>query len=148
MSNTLSKQERDDMLVGILETVNTIALVGASPKPERPSHMVMKFLQEKGYTVIPVNPGQAGDQLLGETVYASLADIPGKFDMVDIFRPSDAAGDVVREAIALAPAKGIDVVWMQLGVTNDAAKAEAEAAGLVVVQDRCPKIEFNRLMAD
>lgn len=148
MSNTLSKQERDDMLVGILETVKTIALVGASPKPERPSHMVMKFLQEKGYTVIPVNPGQAGDQLLGETVYASLADIPGTFDMVDIFRPSDAAGDVVREAIALAPTKGIDVVWMQIGVTNDAAKAEAEAAGLVVVQDRCPKIEFNRLMAD
>lgn len=148
MSNTLSKQERDDLIVGILETVNTIALVGASPKPERPSHMVMKFLQEKGYTVIPVNPGQAGEQLLGETVYASLAEIPGTFDMVDIFRPSEAAGDVVREAIALAPAKGIDVVWMQLGITNDAAKAEAEAAGLVVVQDRCPKIEFNRLMAD
>lgn len=148
MSKAPSKQERDDMFVGILETVNTIALVGASPKPERPSHMVMKFLQEKGYTVIPVNPGQAGDKILGQTVYASLADIPGTFDMVDIFRPSDAAGDVVREAIALTPAKGIDVVWMQLGVTNDAAKTEAEAAGLVVVQNHCPKIEFNRLMSD
>ena len=145
MSKNVSKQERDDLLVGILETVNTIALVGASPKPDRPSHQVMKFLLDQGYTIIPVNPGQAGDDILGQTVYASLGDIPGNFDMVDIFRPSDAAGDVVRDAVNLAQAKGIDVVWMQIGVTNDKAKAEAEDAGLVVIQDRCPKKEIERL---
>jgi len=144
MSST-NKQERDDLIVGILETVNTIALVGASPKQERPSHQVMQFLQDKGYRVIPVNPGQVGKEILGQTVYASLDDIPGNFDMVDIFRPSDAALDVVRNAIRLAEAKGIDVVWMQIGVTNDKAKAEAEEAGLVVIQDRCPKKEIERL---
>lgn len=145
MSKKVSKEERDDLLVGILETVNTIALVGASSKAERPSHQVMKFLLEQRYQVIPVNPGQAGEEILGQTVYASLGDIPGDFDMVDIFRPSDSAGDVVREAIRLAPDKGIDVVWMQIGVTNDKAKLEAEAEGLVVVQDRCPKKEIERL---
>lgn len=145
MSKKVSKEERDDLLVGILETVGAIALVGASPKAERPSHQVMKFLLEQRYTVIPVNPGQAGDEILGQTVYASLDDIPGKFDMVDIFRPSDAAGDVVRDAVRLAADKGIDVVWMQIGVTNDKAKAEAEEAGLVVIQDRCPKKEIERL---
>jgi len=148
MSKSASNQDRDDLIVGILETVNTIALVGASAKPERPSHQVMQFLQDKGYRVIPVNPGQADGTLLGETVYASLADIPDTFDMVDIFRPSEPAGDVVREAIALAPDKGIDVVWMQLGVTNDKAKQEAEEAGLVVIQNRCPKQDFQRLFND
>ena len=141
----VSKQERDDLLVGILETVNTIALVGASAKPDRPSYQVMKFLIDQGYHVIPVNPGQAGEALLGQTVYASLDDIPGTFDMVDIFRPSDAALDVVRDAVRLAQDKGIDVVWMQIGVTNDTAKTEAEEAGLVVIQDRCPKKEIERL---
>lgn len=142
---SISKQERDDLLVGIFETVNTIALVGASPKSERPSHQVMKFLLEQGYHVFPVNPGQAGDKILDQTVYASLDDIPGSFDMVDIFRPSAAAGDVVRDAIRLAPDKGIDVVWMQIGITNEPAKLEAEQAGLVVIQDRCPKQEIERL---
>lgn len=141
----MNKQERDDLLVGILETVNTIALVGASPKPERPSHQVMKFLLDQGYQVIPVNPGQAGEEILGQTVYASLDDIPGTFDMVDIFRPSDAALDVVRDAVRVAQDKGVDVIWMQIGVTNDKAKAEAEEAGLVVIQDRCPKKEIERL---
>ena len=141
----MSKQERDDLIVGILETVNTIALVGASPKPDRPSHQVMKFLQDQRYRVIPVNPGQSGEKILGETVYASLDDIPDNFDMVDIFRPSDAAGDVVRDAVRLAQTKGIDVVWMQIGVTNDKAKTDAEDAGLVVIQDRCPKKEIERL---
>lgn len=141
----MSKSDTDDLIVGILETVRTIALVGASPKPERPSHDVMKFLLEQGYTVIPVNPGQADGKILDQTVYASLADIPGNYDMVDIFRASDAAGEVTREAIRLAPDKGIDVVWMQIGVTNDKAKQEAEAAGLVVVQNRCPKQEMKRL---
>ena len=141
----MSKSEKDDLIVGILETVKTIALVGASPKPERPSHDVMKFLLTQGYTVIPVNPGQAGGEILGQKVYAALADIPGSFDMVDIFRASDAALDVTREAIRLAPDKGIDVVWMQIGVMNDKAKQEAEDAGLVVVQNRCPKVEIKRL---
>ena len=141
----MSKSDTDDLIVGILETVRTIALVGASPKPERPSHDVMKFLLDQGYTVIPINPGQAGKEILGQTVYASLADVPGTYDMVDIFRASDAAGETVREAIALAPDKGIDVVWMQIGVTNDKAKQEAEQAGLVVVQNRCPKKEMKRL---
>lgn len=141
----MSKSDTDDLIVGILETVRTIALVGASPKPERPSYDVMKFLLEQGYTVIPVNPGQADGKILDQTVYASLADIPGNYDMVDIFRASDAAGEVTREAIRLAPDKGIDVVWMQIGVTNDKAKQEAETAGLVVVQNRCPKQEMKRL---
>ena len=141
----MSKSDTDDLIVGILETVKTIALVGASPKPERPSHDVMKFLLDQGFTVIPINPGQAGKEILGQTVYASLADVPGTYDMVDIFRASEAAGETVREAIALAPDKGIDVVWMQIGVTNDKAKQEAEQAGLVVVQNRCPKKEMKRL---
>lgn len=148
MTKKVSKQDRDDLIVGILETVNTIALVGASAKAERPSHIVMAFLLDKGYTVIPVNPGQAGTEILGQTVYASLDDIPGKFDMVDIFRPSAEAGDVVDAAVRLCQDKGTDVVWMQIGVTNDAAKARAEAEGLVVVQNRCPKQDFERLFAD
>lgn len=141
----MNKQERDDLLVGILETVSTIALVGASPKPERPSYQVMKFLLEQRYKVIPVNPGLAGEEILGETVYGSLGDIADTFDMVDIFRASDAAGDITREAIHLAQDKGIDVVWMQIGVKNDKARIEAEEAGLVVIQDRCPKKEIERL---
>lgn len=148
MSQKVSKQERDDMIVGILETVNTIALVGASAKADRPSHQVMAFLIDKGYTVIPVNPGQAGTEILGQTVYASLDDIPGTFDMVDIFRPSTEAAQVVDDAVRLSGAKGTDVVWMQIGITNDAAKARAEAEGLVVVQNRCPKQDFERLFAD
>lgn len=141
----MNKQERDDLLVGILETVTTIALVGASSKPERPSYQVMKFLLEQRYKVIPVNPGLVGEEILGEKVYASLNDIPDNFDMVDIFRPSDAAGDITREAIHLAQDKGIDVVWMQIGVKNDKARIEAEEDGLVVIQDRCPKKEIERL---
>lgn len=135
----------DDLITGIVETVRTIALVGASNKPERPSYQVMKFMQNEGFKVIPINPGQAGGEILGETVYASLADAPGPYDMVDIFRASDAAGDVTREAIRLSDDKGITVVWMQIGVQNDKAKAEAEEAGLVVVQNRCPKKEIERL---
>ncbi len=142
-----SENDFDDLLVGILESVNTIALVGASPKSERPSNIVMAYLLAHGYTVVPVNPGYGGREILGQTVYASLDDVPAPIDMVDIFRPSEAAGDVVRKAIALAADKGIEVVWMQEGVTHDTAKAEAEAAGLVVIQDRCPKKEHARLLA-
>ena len=135
-------------LLAILRDTRTIAMVGASPKWNRPSYFAMKYLQEKGYRVIPVNPGQAGKEILGETVYAALKDIPGKFEMVDIFRNSEAAGPITEEAIALAQEKGIQVIWMQLGVINEEAAEKARAAGLKVVMDRCPKIEFGRLNAE
>lgn len=124
----------------ILTEVKTIAVVGWSPKPDRPSHGVAAFLARRGYRVVPVNPGQAGQQALGETVVASLADA-GPVDMVDIFRRSEEAGAVVDEAIAI----GAKVVWMQLGVVDEAAADRARAAGLRVVMDRCPAIEIPRL---
>lgn len=124
----------------ILTTVRTIALVGWSPKPDRPSHRVAAFLKARGYRVIPVNPGQAGQSALGETVVATLAEA-GPVDMVDIFRRSEEAGAVVDAAIAA----GAGVVWMQLGVIDEAAAARARAAGLQVVMDRCPAIEIPRL---
>ena len=136
------------LLRGILGRVRTIAMVGASPNWNRPSFFAMKYLQEKGYRVIPVNARAAGQEILGEVCYASLADVPGAIDMVDIFRNSEAAGGVVDEAIAVAADKAIKVIWMQLGVRNDAAAARAEAAGLTVVMDRCPKIEYGRLNAE
>ncbi len=123
-------------------------MVGASPKWVRPSNFAMKYLQNKGYRVIPVNPGQAGKEILGEICYTSLAEIPGTIDMVDIFRSSEAAGAITDEAIELAADKQIKVVWMQLGVRNDAAAARAEAAGLTVIMERCPKIEYGRLFGE
>jgi uncharacterized protein len=138
----------DDLLKDILKRVHTIAMVGASPKWVRPSNFAMKYLQGKGYRVIPVNPGQAGKEILGETVYASLGDIPHTIDMVDIFRTSEAAGQIVDEAIGLAEDKGISVIWMQLGVINEDAGKRAEAAGLKVIMDRCPKIEYARLFGE
>ncbi|HET8997802.1 MAG TPA: aminotransferase class I/II-fold pyridoxal phosphate-dependent enzyme, partial [Acetobacteraceae bacterium] len=131
----------DAQLRRILATVRTIAMVGASTNWNRPSYFVMKYLQGKGYRVIPVNPGAAGQELQGEHVYASLRDIPNKIDMVDIFRPSAAVPPIVEDAIAI----GAKIVWMQLGIRNDEAAARAEAAGLEVVMNRCPKIEFGRL---
>src|SRR6476660_9115340 len=125
----------------ILSTVRTIAMVGASSNWNRPSYFVMKYLQGKGYRVIPVNPGTAGQEQLGEKIYARLRDIPDRIDMVDIFRASDQAGPIVEDAIAI----GAQVVWMQLGIRNDEAAARAEAAGIEVVMNRCPKIEFGRL---
>ncbi|MCA8930559.1 MAG: CoA-binding protein, partial [Alphaproteobacteria bacterium] len=122
--------------------------VGLSPKWNRPSNFAAKYLQGKGYRVIPVNPGQAGSEILGETAYASLDEVPGPFEMVDIFRSSEAAGPITDRAIALAADKGIQVVWMQLGVRNDAAAERARAAGLHVVMDRCPKIEYGRLFGE
>ena len=121
--------------------MRTIAIVGASPRPERPSHGVMAYLQRHGYRAIPVNPNAAGTTINGETCYASLADVPEPIDMVDIFRRSEAAGAAVDEAIAV----GAKVVWMQLGVRDDAAAARAEARGLKVVMNRCPAIEIPRL---
>ncbi|SMF43650.1 hypothetical protein SAMN06265365_103321 [Tistlia consotensis] len=138
----------DGYILGILQRTRTIAMVGASPKWNRPSFFAMKYLQEKGYRVIPVNPGVAGQEILGETVYADLASIPGRYEMVDVFRNSAAAGPVADEAIRLKDEKGIRTLWMQLGVRNDEAAARAEAAGLEVVMDRCPKIEFGRLHSE
>ncbi len=126
-------------ILEILGKVRTIALVGASDKPDRPSHHVMQFLQAKGYKVFPVNPGLAGGELLGEKVYASVSDVPGPVDMVDIFRASEAAGPITDEAIA----KGAKVVWMQLGVINPEAAQRALTAGLKVVMDRCPAMELR-----
>ncbi|MFM8678708.1 MAG: CoA-binding protein [Alphaproteobacteria bacterium] len=125
----------------ILRDVRVIAMVGASPNWNRPSYFAMKYLQAKGYRVIPVNPVAAGQEILREKVHASLATIGDKVDMVDIFRNSEAAGPISDEAIAI----GAKVVWMQLGVRNDEAAARAEAAGLRVVMNRCPKIEYGRL---
>ena len=131
----------DDFLRGILTSVRTIAVVGASPRPHRPSHGVMRYLQRRGYRVIPVNPFAAGEAILGERCYPTLADVPAAVDMVDIFRRSEAAGAAVDEAIA----KGARAIWMQLGVIDSAAAARAEANGIKVVMDRCPAIEIPRL---
>jgi len=127
----------------ILRSVHTIALVGASDNLSRPSHVVMRFLQEHGYKVFPVNPSLAGKELLGETVYATLDAIPRDIDMVDVFRNSEAAGKVTDEAIAI----GAKVMWMQLGVQNFDAAERAMEAGLKVVMNRCPKIELSRMHA-
>jgi uncharacterized protein len=135
----------DGHLRKVLGSVRTIAMVGASPDWHKASSFAMKYLQSKGYRVIPVNPRAAGKTILGETCYARLSDIPqkeaGKIDMVDIFRNSEAAGGIADEAVAI----GARIVWMQLGVRNDAAAARAEKAGLTVIMNRCPKIEYGRL---
>ncbi len=138
----------DGQLRGILHSVRTIAMVGVSPRWNRPSFFAMKYLQTKGYRVIPVNPGAAGHALLGETCYAALDQVPGPIDMIDVFRDAKAAGAVIDEAIALRHDKGIQVVWLQLGIRNDAAAARGIAAGLTVIMDRCPKIEYGRLHAE
>ncbi len=134
----------DDYLSDILKSVKTIALTGASPNPARPSNGVMGYLLSRGYKVIPVNPGQAGKQIHGRTVYARLSDIPEPIDMVDVFRASEYLGEVVEEALALDPRP--QVVWSQLGVRDDAAAAKAEEAGIKVVMNRCPAIEYPRLL--
>ncbi|MDO9639755.1 MAG: CoA-binding protein [Pseudotabrizicola sp.] len=133
----------DARLAGILTRCRTIALVGWSPKPDRPSHRVAAFLARQGYRVIPVNPGQAGQIVLGETVRASLSEIEGHVDMVDIFRRSEEAGAVVDEALARFPE--LVCVWMQLGVEDESAAARARAQGVEVVMNRCPAIEIPRL---
>jgi predicted CoA-binding protein len=135
---------RDAYIRDILAHNRTIAMVGASANTSRPSYFAMKYLKQKGFRVIPVNPGQEGKEILGETVYASLAEIEEKIDIVDIFRSSDAALGITREAIAI----GAHVVWMQIGVRNDAAARLAEEAGLQVVMNRCPKIEYGRLSGE
>ena len=138
----------DQYIAGILSGARTIAMVGASAGNSRPSYFAMKYLLGKGYDVIPVNPNLAGKEIQGRPVYASLADVPGPVDIIDIFRATAAAGEVVRQAIALKENLGIKVIWMQLGVRNDAAAAGAEAAGLQVVMNRCTKIEYGRLSGE
>jgi uncharacterized protein len=135
----------DAYIADILRKVKTIALVGASPNPARPSNGVMAYLLARGYHVIPVNPGQAGKQILGQTVYARLADIPEPIDMVDVFRAPEFLQAVVDEAVALTPRP--KVIWGQLEIRDDKAAAVAEAAGIYVVMNRCPAIEYPRLMA-
>ena len=136
----------DTYIRGILNTVKTIAMVGVSANTSRPSYFAFKYLMERGYRMIPVNPGLAGQELLGQKVYAKLADIPLPVDMVDIFRASRYAPDIVREALALEPRP--QVIWMQLGVRNDEAAELAEGNGLKVVMNRCPKIEYGRLSSE
>jgi predicted CoA-binding protein len=135
----------DAELTELLTTARVFAVIGASPKPDRPVYGVMERLLAKGYTVVPVNPGQAGGEILGQKVYASLADVPSPADIVDIFRASDAALGVVIDAIREKDRLGLKAVWMQLGVINHEAARMAGEAGLTVVMDRCPKIELARL---
>jgi predicted CoA-binding protein len=138
----------DDVLRDILKTTRVIAVVGVSPNPVRPSYYVARYLGLKGYTVIPVNPGHAGEEILGRQVHADLASIPkdAHVDMVDIFRRSDAVPGIVEEALRELP--DLRTVWMQIGVRHEDAAARARAAGLRVVQNRCPKIEYQRLFGE
>jgi uncharacterized protein len=133
----------DATICDVLNRVKTIALVGWSPNPARPSHGVAAYLVRRGYRVIPVNPGQAGTQALGEVVRARLSDIDVPVDMVDIFRRSEEAGAVVDDALQAFP--GLTAIWMQLGVQDDAAAARAQAKGVTVIMNRCPAIEIPRL---
>ena len=145
----MNHERYDDAYIAtILNEVKVIAMVGASANTNRPSYFAMKYLLGKGFRVIRVNPGLAGQEILGQKVLASLGEIDGAVDMVDIFRNSEAALGIVREAIALKEKLGLKVIWMQLAVRNDEAAAEAEAAGIKVVMNRCPKIEYGRLSGE
>lgn len=133
-------------IAGILNSVKTIAMVGASANDVRPSYFVLKYLLAKGFSVFPINPGQAGKEILGRMTYARLADIPEPIDMVDIFRAPAAVPGIVDEVLRLDPLP--KVIWMQLGVRHDEAAARAEAAGIKVVMNRCPKIEYGKLSGE
>ena len=134
---------QDSDIRDIFDNVRTIAVVGASSNPDRPSHYVSAFLQSHGFRVVPVNPGLAGQELLGEKVYASLGEIPGKIDMIDVFRTADAVPGIVDEALALDPVP--PVFWMQQGIIDEEAAQTARAKGVTVVMDRCPRVELPRL---
>src|SRR4051812_38535606 len=138
----------DALIARILRSVKTIAMIGASPNEARPSFFAMKYLLDKGFKMIPVNPGQAGKEILGQKVYATVSDLPAPIDMVDIFRNSEAAGPITDEVITNKDRLGVKVLWMQLGVINEDAAKRAEAAGLTVIMNRCPKIEYGRLSGE
>jgi len=138
----------DSLIARILRSVKTIAMVGASPNEMRPSYFAMKYLLDKGFKIVPVNPAVAGKEILGQKAYASVSDLPPPVDMVDIFRNSEAAGPITDEVIANRDRLGVKVLWMQLGVINEEAAKRAEAAGLTVIMNRCPKIEYGRLSGE
>ena len=138
----------DDLIRSVLRSTKTIAMVGASANQVRPSYFAMKYLLDKGFIVIPVNPELEGKQVLGQTAYAALKDVPAPVDMVDIFRSSDAALGVVEEALAEKDRLGLKTIWMQLGVINEEAAAKAREVGLTVIMDRCPKIEYGRFSGE
>jgi len=138
----------DSYIAAILQEAKSFAMVGASANSRRPSYFVLKYLLAKGYRVFPINPGQAGGEILGQKVFARLADLDQPVDVVEVFRNSEAALGIVDDAIALKEKLGIKVIWMQLGVRNDEAAALAETGGLKVVMNRCPKIEYGRLSGE
>ena len=138
----------DNLIKSILRSTRTIAMVGASANEMRPSYFAMKYLLDKGFLVDPINPTLAGKEILGRKVYASLAEVPGPIDMVDIFRGADAAPGIVQEAIVEKNRLAIKVIWMQLGVISEVAATLAEAAGFTVIMDRCPKIEHGRFSGE
>jgi predicted CoA-binding protein len=141
-------QYSDDYIKSILRSSKVIAMVGASGNEMRPSYFAMKYLLDKGFKVIPVNPGMVGKTILGQTVYGALKDVPAPVDIVDIFRSPDVAPAIVKEALAEKDRFGLKTIWMQLGVVSEEAAALAQAAGLNVVMDRCPKIEYGRLSGE
>jgi uncharacterized protein len=138
----------DSFIAGILHEAKSFAIVGASANAVRPSYFVQKYLIAKGYRVFPINPGQAGGEILGQKVFARLADVDEPVDVVDIFRNSEAALGITQEALALKAKLGLKCIWMQLSVRNDEAARLAEEAGLKVVMNRCPKIEYGRLSGE
>lgn len=138
----------DGEITDVLTQNRVFAFIGASPNTSRPSYFAMKYLLSKGYTVHPVNPGHAGKKILGQTVYATLEDLPAPVDVIDVFRNAEAALEITRTAIREKDRLGINVIWMQLGVRNDEAATEAEAAGMKVIMNRCPKIEYGRLSGE
>lgn len=141
-------QYPDSLIKTILRSTKTIAMVGASGNDMRPSYFAMMYLLNKGYKVIPINPGIVGKSILGQTVYGALKDVPAPVDMVDIFREAKFAPEIVREALAEKERLGIKVIWMQLGVISEEARQLAEDAGLTVIMDRCPKIEHGRFSGE
>jgi len=141
-------QYPESLIKSILRSTKTIAMVGASGNEMRPSYFAMKYLLDKGFLIHPINPGMAGKEILGRTVYGSLKDVPPPVDMVDIFRDSSAALGIVDEALAEKDRLGIKVIWMQLGIINEEAATKAREAGLTVIMDRCPKIEYGRLSGE
>jgi predicted CoA-binding protein len=138
----------DELIKSVLRSTKVIAMVGASGNEMRPSYFAMLYLLAKGYVIHPVNPGLAGKEILGRRVYASLKEVPAPVDMVDIFRASEAAPDIVKGALAERDRFGLKTIWMQLGVINEEASEMARAAGLTVIMDRCPKIEYGRFSGE